>query len=128
MVAALAALVSLFPVIHLVVGLLAVTGRLGESGGPEERGGMLVGWFFIGFASLFILTGLTFSGFVVAAGRFLQERRNYMFCLVVAGVMCIFAPFGTVLGVLTIVVLMRESVRELFGQSSSTSAEAETGA
>jgi hypothetical protein len=33
---------------------------------------------------------------------------------VMAGVECIFAPFGTVLGVFTIIVLMRESVKQLF--------------
>jgi hypothetical protein len=38
-----------------------------------------------------------------------------MFCLVMAGIACIFMPFGTALGVLTIIVLMRDSVRELFG-------------
>jgi len=37
-----------------------------------------------------------------------------MFCLVMAGVECIFTPFGTVLGVLTIIVLVRPSVKELF--------------
>jgi hypothetical protein len=38
-----------------------------------------------------------------------------LYCLVVAGIECIFMPFGTVLGVFTIIVLMRPSVRNLFG-------------
>jgi hypothetical protein len=37
-----------------------------------------------------------------------------MFCLVMAGIQCIFMPFGTVLGVFTIIVLMRNSVKEAF--------------
>lgn len=36
-----------------------------------------------------------------------------MFCLIMAGIACLFMPFGTVLGVFTIVVLTRESVREM---------------
>ena len=31
-----------------------------------------------------------------------------------AGIECIFMPFGTVLGVFTIIVLMRPSMKELF--------------
>ena len=38
-----------------------------------------------------------------------------MYCLVVAAVECIFMPFGTVLGVFTIIVLMRPGVKERFG-------------
>jgi hypothetical protein len=38
-----------------------------------------------------------------------------MFCLVMGGVECLFMPFGTVLGVFTIIVLMREPVKQLFG-------------
>ena len=37
-----------------------------------------------------------------------------MYCLVMAGIECLFMPFGTVLGVFTIIVLMRESVKEMF--------------
>jgi hypothetical protein len=35
-------------------------------------------------------------------------------CFAMAGVECIFMPFGTVLGVFTILVLNRQSVKELF--------------
>jgi hypothetical protein len=38
-----------------------------------------------------------------------------MFCLVMGGVECLFMPFGTVLGVFTIIVLMQEPVKQLFG-------------
>ncbi len=38
-----------------------------------------------------------------------------MFCLIVAGIECLLMPYGTVLGVFTIMVLMRESVKERFG-------------
>jgi hypothetical protein len=38
-----------------------------------------------------------------------------------AGVMCIFMPFGTVLGVFTLIVLLRPSVKPLFeGRAAST--------
>jgi hypothetical protein len=37
-----------------------------------------------------------------------------VFCLVVAGVSCLFMPFGTILGVLSLIVLNRPSVKLLF--------------
>jgi len=110
--AGIAALIALFPVIHLVLGIMMVTipGHHGP-GTPEPE---FVGWIFIGFAILFILFGLTFSGFVFVTGRFLSRRRHHTFCLVMAGVECLLIPYGTILGVLTIIVLMRDSVKALF--------------
>jgi len=43
-----------------------------------------------------------------------------MFCLVMGGVESIFMPFGTILGVFTISVLMRESVKQLFTANTSS--------
>jgi len=37
-----------------------------------------------------------------------------MFSLIIAGINCVQFPFGTVLGVFTFVVLLRDSVRELY--------------
>jgi hypothetical protein len=86
-------------------------------GGPPEA---MVGAFFIVFGAMFILTAWTLAGCLVFAGRSLTQRRRRTFCLVTAGVtalMCM--PFGTVLGVLTLMVLLRPSVREAFEASSS---------
>ena len=48
------------------------------------------------------------------AGRYLLQRTHYTFCLVVAAIACLLMPFGTALGIFTIIVLMRPSVREMF--------------
>jgi len=58
--------------------------------------------------------GWIFAVIIFLTGRFLAKRKRYMFCLVIACVECLFMPFGTVLGVFTIIVLMRPSVKELF--------------
>jgi hypothetical protein len=113
-VGGMAALFSLVPLVHLVMGLAVVTGHLPmEGGGPGDR---MVGWFFVGLALIFIAAGLTFAAVVVAAGRSLSRQVRYTFCLVVAGLECLFIPIGTVLGVFTIVVLRRAGVREGFGK------------
>src|SRR5438128_6559299 len=51
---------------------------------------------------------------ILIAGRSLSRREGYSFALVIACIECLFIPFGTILGVFTIVVLSRESVKASF--------------
>ncbi len=119
-VAGLVALFSFLPVLHLVIGIGLATGSL-EGDDPMAR---TVGWLFATFAGVFILAGLAFAACLFVAGRSLAQRKRYTFCLVIAGVACMFVPFGTVLGVLTILVLVRDSVKELFVGSGEAAEEA----
>jgi hypothetical protein len=46
-----------------------------------------------------------------------------MLCLVSAGISCTFSPFGTVLGIFTIILLMQTGVREmLFARGEAAAA------
>jgi len=112
-VAAMAALFACIPFIHFFMGLAMATGTFPDTG-PEVQP---VGIFLMVFAGLFILAGWALAVLIAYAGRSLQTRRRYTYCLVMAGVECIFMPFGTVLGVFTIIVLMRDSVKPLFGRA-----------
>ena len=117
-VAGIAALVSLIPVIHLVIGLAMILSPhvFEGSGSPPPA---FIGWIFVIIAGGFILLGLTMAAFILTAGRFLAASKHYTFCLVMAGVECLFMPFGTVLGVFTIVVLTRDSVKLLFNHPTA---------
>ena len=109
-------LFSLFPIVHVTIGLALVSG---EFGGAANSGEVppAVGWLFVIMGATAIVLGLSLALVIAMAGRSLQLRRRRVFCLVVAGLMCMMVPLGTVLGVFTIVVLMRESVRTLFDPS-----------
>jgi hypothetical protein len=119
-VAGIGALFACFPVFHLVLGLVMLFApqilEHGPRGNPEAL--RLVGSFFVVIAAAVMLTGWTISFCVCLAGRYLGRRQHYTFCLVMAGILCLFAPFGTVLGVFTIIVLVRPSVRALFEQEA----------
>ena len=52
----------------------------------------------------------------VLSGLFLRARKHWTFSIVVAAIDCLHFPLGTVLGVFTIIVLIRPSVRELYGE------------
>ncbi len=113
-VAGILAFCSLIPIVHLVLGIMVVTGVLRDttSGQPAPDA---VGWFLIVFAAGSILLGLSFSLCVAMAGRNLARRRRHLYCMIIAGIECFFMPLGTILGVFTIIVLQRQSVKQLFG-------------
>ena len=79
----LGALIACVPVIHLVIGILMVSGKFadGKSPPPPE-----LGWVFIVMAVLFIVLGWVAAACMVYAGRCLGRRTNYTFCLVIAGI------------------------------------------
>jgi len=63
-----------------------------------------------------VLMGWSFAACLVFAGRSLAQHRRWVFCFTVAVLMCVFCnPLGTVLGVFSIITLMRPTVKELFG-------------
>lgn len=114
--AVIAGLFALFPVFHLVVGWMALLGGFGETDPKEALAGRMMGLFFVGFAGMWMLFGAALATGLALAGGFLRRRRHYTFCLVVAGLACCFTPLGTVLGIFTLLVLLRDSVRIKFGR------------
>jgi len=45
---------------------------------------------------------------------FLRDRRHRTFSMAIAALDCLHIPFGTILGILTFIVLGRDSVRALY--------------
>lgn len=119
-VGGLTAVFALFPLIHLAIGLflLLAPGRL-EMNNAAPR---FVGWLFVIIPSILIVCGLSLAVCMIVSGRFLAGRRHYLFCLVTAAIECIVMPFGTVLGIFSIIMLTRDSVKGMFpvkGRSES---------
>jgi len=106
-VGGLAALFACMPIIHLSIGIAMLVGAIDDA--PA-----FIGLMFVVMAVLFIAFGWTLAVCLIVAGRCLAKRKRYIFCLVIAAISCMFMPFGTVLGIFTIIVLMRPSVKELF--------------
>ncbi len=117
--AGLAAFFACIPIIHLIIGFLMLL-RPQVFGPGKDQPPQFVGLLLVFFAAAFILAGWTFAGCLAWAGRCLSQRRHYLFCLVMAGVACLFMPFGVVLGVFSIIVLVRPSVKTLFVQPTAS--------
>lgn len=115
----MAALFACIPIIHLILGLFFIIDP--QTFGPGSgQNAAFFGWLFVILGSAFILLGWTFAVLVLIAGRFIAQRKNYTFCFMVACIECLAVPFGTVLGILTILVLNRRSVKELFKSRPAT--------
>ena len=97
------------------MGLLMISGKFFEEaeGSPPPP---CIGWMFVIMGSVFILIGWAISICIIVPGRKLKQRKNRMYCMVVAGIECMFMPFGTVLGVFTLITLNKDSIKETFTQ------------
>src|SRR5438132_14364185 len=113
--AGLAALFSFFPLLYTTIGAIFIfVARHGTSKPGEELPPEFLGWIFVGLGSFLFLLGITMAICILIAGRCLSRFRCYSFTLVMAFVECLFIPFGTILGVFTIIALSGESVKAFF--------------
>jgi hypothetical protein len=102
------------PIAHLVIGYLMAfkPEALGEGG--QNRPPVLVGVLFMAVATALIFLAWGLAALTALSGWCIRHRRNRMLSLVVGGLNCIVVPFGTVLGVFTIIALERAEVREVY--------------
>ena len=109
-VGGMTALFSCLFLLHVAMGIAMLCGAFDGKDAPPK----ILAWFFIVIPSIFILAGWMLAGFIIVAGRKLKRRVDRTFCLVIAGIECMLMPFGTVLGVFTIMVLMKDSAKLIF--------------
>lgn len=114
--AALVGLMPCFSVFHLGFGIAILTGQFPDKNPPPPA----LGWVFVALPLFFMAIGWTMAALMVTAGRRLRQRRSHTFCMVIAGISCIFMPWGTVLGVFTIIVLSKPTVKAMFGVGPKT--------
>ncbi len=113
-VGGLTGLLACFPLLHVAIGLMMIYAPQSMSSKPGEAPPAFVGWLFVGMGAGFFLAGIAVATCIVLAGRFIARRRRYWFVFVLGCFQCAMFPFGTVLGVFTIIVLSRETVKKLF--------------
>ena len=106
----LTALFACFPLIHVALGTMMMSGKLNGT----EPAARAVGLIFVIIGSVFVLCGWGLAAAIAIAGRKLQTRKSRTYCLVVGALECMLMPLGTVLGVFTLIILMKDSVKALF--------------
>lgn len=108
-------LCSCFPLIYVVLGVAMLVAPESMDGGknPPPPG---IGIFFMALGLVFALPGWALSVCVAISGKFIRQRKRYMFSFAIGAIQCIFMPFGTILGIFTILVLNKGSVKKLYGR------------
>lgn len=105
--------VSLIAVLYIGLGALFASGVLPST--PNDAGNTrIMGLIFLSIGLVVLIIGLAITFLTYWAGRCLRDRRHRTFCVVIACLSCLHVPFGTAIGVCTIIVLGRPSVRALF--------------
>ena len=82
----------------------------GKGGPPPEAFFAFFQWFYIIFGTMIVIMGVA----NLISGWCIRKRRGRVYSLIVAGIDCMGIPLGTTLGVFTFVVLLRESVNEVY--------------
>lgn len=112
--AGLAALGIGFLALHynLMSSVLQEPGMFGQGEEAAQARSLFAAfqWFYVIFG-IFLAAGATLN---LLSGLWIRARRRRLFSLVVAGLNCLQMPLGTILGVFTFIVLLRDSVRALY--------------
>jgi hypothetical protein len=83
---------------------------------PPQQFFAIFKWFYLFFGVVLVVAMIA----NLLSGLFIQRKKCRVFSLIVAGIDCLQIPFGTVLGVFTLIVLLRDSVRETYEAATNS--------
>jgi hypothetical protein len=111
----LTALGGCIPTIYMFIGMALLGGASAGSVKPNDQAGMAIaGGVITAITGLISLIFWVFAYCLYLTGRYLSEGRSPTFCFINACLICMSVPFGTALGVFTIIVLNRPTVKARF--------------
>jgi hypothetical protein len=108
---------GLFGLIYVVFGIVfaaSIASSPSPGGGSPGPPAAAIGGLFAAIGGFIMLIVWTKAAFVAYSGMSLKKRRRRTLSFVVACICCMNIPFGTALGVFTLVVLSRASVKALY--------------
>lgn len=117
-VGGLHALFGSFGLIHFTIGLCMLFGGFGSIAptSPGHEPPMFIGLFFTIFGAGFVLFGWTLGALTILSGRRIAQRRTRKFSVVIGAINCAMFPFGTTLGVFTLILLNRREADLEYGE------------
>jgi hypothetical protein len=107
------ALVGLVGLVYVIIGF-AVASAIATHG--DRGASVAIGGIFAVIGVMVLLFVGAKAAAVIYSGLCLQKRRHMTFSFVMAAICCLAIPIGTALGVFTLVVLSRPSVKALYDQ------------
>jgi hypothetical protein len=114
--ASIGAFFALIGVMYVFLGIVMsiVLSHAPASAKTAQAPPAFVGWFLAGFGLVFVLGGVGVGFLRLWAAQCVKKRKSRTFCMVIAAIGCLEFPYGTALGVLSLIVLGRASVAKQF--------------
>ena len=114
-------LFSSFAIVYIVLGVLMLTGRFAFATPPGQRPPPpeLMGWMMAGMGGCGLALGVAIGIANLVSARKMSRRQGRVFSIVMASINCLSVPLGTTLGVFTLVVLLRDSVRAAYAGAAT---------
>lgn len=113
-VGAIGILASCLPLIHVFFGALFIWGGCGFLTETTNAPSPIISWIVFVMGIVWFVFAQIVSVMVIYSGSCLKSHKRYLYSFVTACCACTFFPLGTVLGVLTVMVLSRSTVKELY--------------
>jgi hypothetical protein len=110
-------------IFHFGIGLAMLLNPDWMAGKNGTTPPTFMGWLFTLMGGTFALLGWALGILTIHSGRCLVKHKSYNLIFVLACLTCLDVPVGTALGVFTIIVLSRPSVKRLFGVPGSAAPE-----
>lgn len=115
--AGISGLMALFSLLYIGLGSIFAMGFIRAMKDSTTNSQQALGSAFLSLGLAFFLVGFATTLLTYFAARSVNERRRRTFCVIIAGLWCLWIPFGTAIGVCAILVLNRPSVAALFDGS-----------
>lgn len=104
----------LFPLFNVGMGYIFL--QHPEILGNNQEASAIIGYFSLWSGIILFFFGQILSILILISGKCLKHRSKYNYSFAAACIGCLWIPIGTVLGVFTIMVLSRPSVKKLYGR------------
>ena len=114
--AGISAFFALFGLIYVAMGLLVFLTASTNGNTQNGPSPAFMGSIFAGMGVFFLLIGLSVAYAQYRTGRALAAHHSPTLIRVVAAISCLSFPLGTALGVFTLIVMSRPSVKAMFNE------------
>ena len=103
-------------IFHFVLSITGAWDMTPPSGGPHHPNSFPKNpnLIFAVFSGMAVVGGWALGGLVILTGKWIKHRVRHLATIVVACICIAVVPFGTILGVFTLLVLLRPSVKRLY--------------
>jgi MFS family permease len=115
--ASMTAVYSFFSMIFLVFGSVILSTIIPKEQAGSQMDPRAFGLLFLGIAIAAVAAGFGSAIAAFLTAHNLRDHRRRTFCIVIAACTCIYIPWGTIIGICTIMVLNRPAVRTLFDET-----------